>query len=315
MRLDVVALGEPMLEFSEVRSPDGTVRYVPGFGGDTSNFAVAAARQGARVGYVTRLGQDAFGDEFMRLWEREGIDTAHVIRDPSAHTGIYFVTHTEAGHAFTYFRAGSAASRIRPEELREEYIAGARVLHVSAISQAISESACDTVFRAMEIARARGVKVSYDTNLRLPLWGLGRARAIIHESTARCDICLPSLEDARTLTGLEEPDAIVDRYLALGAGVVALKLGPGGAVVADARERHRVPGFQVAAVDATGAGDAFGGAFVARLLAGASLREAARYANAAAALATTGYGAVTPIPTADAVRALLNRTGSGAGGG
>ncbi|MFZ5823342.1 MAG: sugar kinase [Bacillota bacterium] len=303
--MDILAIGEPLMEFSEVSDPARGSLYLPGFGGDTSNFAVAAARQGAKVGYLTRVGADSFGDQFLQFWQGEGIDTSLVARDPDAHTGIYFITHTPQGHQFTYLRKGSAASRIQPDDIPEATIASLRLLHVSGISQAISDTSCDAVFRAIAIARAHGVTLSYDPNLRLKLWPLARARAVIHETATLADVFLPSLEDATQLTGLEEPDQIVDAYLAMGVELIALKLGRQGVLVATATERYRVAGFTVKTVDATGAGDTFDGAFVTQLLAGATPREAARYANAAAALTTTGYGAVSPIPTSDAVRALL----------
>jgi len=88
---DLICLGEPLLEFSSVTREGETV-YLQGYGGDTSNCAVAAARQGARVGYVTRLGDDAFGKAFLDLWAREGVDTAGVTIEPDAPTGIYFIT-------------------------------------------------------------------------------------------------------------------------------------------------------------------------------------------------------------------------------
>jgi 2-dehydro-3-deoxygluconokinase len=304
--IDILSLGEPLLEFNQL-SEAGRQIYLPGFGGDTSNVAVAAARQGASVGYVTRLGGDPFGDRFMALWEAEGIDTSCVARDSNAPTGIYFVTHGPSGHQFTYFRKGSAASRMTPTDLPREAIAHASVLHASGISQAISESACDAVFEAIAIARANGVTVSYDTNLRLKLWPLARARAIILESISLADVCLPSLEDASALLGTRDPDAIVDALLGKGAGVVALKMGPDGALVANKTERQRLSGHQVDAIDATGAGDTFDGAFIAMLLEGRSLREAAVYANAAAALSTTGYGAVQAIPRRSDVEHFLKQ--------
>ncbi|MBW6454344.1 MAG: sugar kinase [Trueperaceae bacterium] len=309
-QLDVLGLGEPMLEFNETAEPGGGgPRYLQGFGGDTSNAVIAAARQGAAAGYWTRLGQDVFGDRFMQLWAAEGVDAGHVARDPDAPTGIYFVTHGPAGHAFSYYRRGSAASRMRPSDVPLAAIAAARVLHVSGISQAISAGACDTVFAAIEAARSAGAAVSYDTNLRLKLWPLARARAVAMETVAQCDVCLPSLEDATQLTGLEDPDAVVDALLGRGARVVALKLGPDGALVADGHERHRLAGHAVATVDATGAGDTFDGAFLAEWVRGASLAEAGRYANAAAALSTRGYGAVGPIPRRDEVGAWLAARG------
>jgi 2-dehydro-3-deoxygluconokinase len=301
---DIICLGEPLLEFNQ--QSDG--RYLPGHGGDTSNCAIAAARQGASVGYVTALGEDSFGDSFVVLWQREGVDTSCVRLDARAHTGIYFVTHSGEGHAFSYFRAGSAASRFSPEEVPEEYIAGSRILHVSGISQAISNSAADAVFHAIEIARGAGVRVSYDTNLRLKLWPIDRARAVIHGAVARADIALPGLDDARQLTGLQDADAIVDFYLSLGPRIVALTLGAAGALVATPEERRRVAGCRIESVDATAAGDTFDGAFLAELVAGRDPFRAAVYANAAAALSTRGFGAVVPMPRRADVEAFLHDT-------
>ena len=124
-----------MLEFNQ--QADG--RYLAGFGGDTSNSAVAAARLGGDVGYLTALGQDQFGDSFMDMWKAEGIDTSCVRRLARSPTAVYFVTHDGDGHHFSYRRKGSAASRLTPEDVPANYVASASFLHVSAISQAISE--------------------------------------------------------------------------------------------------------------------------------------------------------------------------------
>ncbi len=303
----IIALGEPMIEFNQARA-DAPESYLRGFGGDTSNMAIAAARlagDAGRVGYVTRVGDDAFGRMLSELWQREGVDTRGVTVDPVAPTGVYFVTHGARGHEFSYLRAGSAASRMTPEALPREVIAGAAILHVSGISQAISASACDTVFAAIELAEASGARISYDPNLRPKLWPLARARAVIMATIAQCDWFLPSRDEARTLSGYDDAEAIIDWCHALGAPVVALKCGPEGVVVSDGRRSETIAGHRVECVDATGAGDCFDGAFAARSHAGDSPFDAARYANAAAALATTGFGAVAPLPRDTAVRALL----------
>ena len=148
-RFDLVALGEPLLEFNQI-TPDDATGYRQGFGGDTSNCTIAAARLGARTAYVTRLGDDAFGRMFIDLWRREGVDVSGVGIDADAPTGIYFVTHGPNGHEFSYLRAGSAAARMRPGDLPLEVIRSTRVLHVSGISQAISANACDSVFAAID---------------------------------------------------------------------------------------------------------------------------------------------------------------------
>lgn len=301
---DILALGEPMVEFNQTGEREGRA-YLQGFGGDTSNFAIAAARQGARVGYLSALGDDPYGALLRGLWMREGVDHRHVLTDAEAFTAIYFVTHDAQGHHFHFFRRGSAASRLRAAQLPHEAIRRARVLHLSGITLAIGDAACDAAFAAIDTARAAGVAVSFDTNLRLKLWPLARARAVMTEAMRLSRLLLPSYDDITALTGLSDPDAIVDACLRLGAEVVALKLGEQGALVASAHERHRIAPFPCRPVDATGAGDTFGGAFVARWIAGDGLAQAGRYAAAAAALSTEGWGAVEPIPHAERVRAAL----------
>ena len=300
---DIVAIGEPMVEFNQTRP--GEPSYLQGFGGDSSNMIIAAARTGARTAYATRLGEDEFGRMFLALWRAEGVDARGVGIDPQAHTAVYFVTHGPQGHVFSYLRAGSAASRMRPADLPLDLVREARFVHASGISMAISASACDTVLAAFEAARAAGAKVSLDSNLRLKLWPLARARAILGAAAAMADHFFPSIEETRALSGLEQPDTIVDWAHRLGARTVYLKLGPEGVIVSDGARRERIAGLKVKAVDATGAGDCFCGATLARLAAGDSPFDAARYANAAAALATTGFGAVAPLPRPEAVRKLL----------
>ncbi|MCS6766621.1 MAG: sugar kinase [Candidatus Protistobacter heckmanni] len=301
---DIALLGEAMVEFNQTEQAGGKL-YLQGFGGDTSNFAIAAARQGVKVAYVSALGDDPYGRMLRALWDEEAVDHASVRVNPDVYTAVYFVTHDGQGHHFQFFRQGSAASRMRPADLPRGILERARVLHVSGISLAISQTASDTVFEAAAIARRAGAKISFDTNLRQRLWSVDRARTVMTEFMRQCDICLPSFDDVAVITGLNEPEAIVDHCLGLGAGVVALKLGENGALVADADERHWIAPHRCRPVDATGAGDTFGGAFVARLIAGDDLLAAGRYASVAAALSTEGFGAVEPIPGADRVRSAL----------
>ena len=304
---DILAIGEPMIEFNQ--TVPGEPTYLQGYGGDTSNFCIAAARQGARVGYITRLGDDGFGRMFRALWEAEGVDAGGVLTEPGAFTAAYFVTHSAAGHEFSFLRSGSAASRLAVADLPRAALAAARYLHVSGISQAISGSACDAVFAAIAAARESGARICYDSNLRLKLWPLARARAVICETIGQSDYFFPSLDDARALSGRDDPQAILDWCYHHGARAVLLKLGGDGVTVSEAPGAAPVhlPGHRVEAVDATGAGDCFAGAAVARLAAGDDLLDAARYANAAAALTTTGFGAVAPIPRPQDVRDFLAR--------
>ncbi|WP_365746394.1 PfkB family carbohydrate kinase [Rhodoferax sp.] len=115
---DVVALGEAMVEFNQIPQGDGRM-YLQGFGGDTSNTIIAAARQGANCAFISLVGHDALGDMCLELWRSEGIDVRAVQVREDAPTGVYFVRHDCHGHHFSYLRQGSAASRIQPATWRQ----------------------------------------------------------------------------------------------------------------------------------------------------------------------------------------------------
>jgi 2-dehydro-3-deoxygluconokinase len=313
MSVDVVALGEPMLEFNatEVGSLREVRKYEVGWGGDTSNFAIAVSRLGRSAGYICRLGDDDFGKIFLDLWKREGIDTSHVILDQRAPTGIYFISRYGERHDFTYYRSGSAASRLSVEDVSERYLSQAKVFHTSGISQAISDSACDAVFYAIEVAREAGALISYDPNIRLKLWDRESARATILETIRMADFVFPSLEDARIITEMNDVEQIAGELFKLGPKVVALKLGEAGVLLATQDGLHRIKPFKVDVKDTTGAGDAFDGAFIVAYLDGLQLDECGRFASATAALTCTDLGAVKPIPTREQVETLLKQGDQG----
>ncbi|MFK7962470.1 MAG: sugar kinase [Burkholderiaceae bacterium] len=303
---DLVCLGEPLIELNQ--QADG--HYLPGIGGDTSNCAIAAARQGSRVAYLSRIGDDTFGQQLQACWASEAIDASAVQVVPEAQTGVYFVSHGEDGHQFSYRRAGSAASQMTPSALDYKVIEQTSVLHLSGISLGISNSAADACFAAIEAARQAGKTVSFDPNYRPALWPLPRARALIHEAMMLCQIALPGLDDARLLTGLTSADEICDLYLTRGAQIVALTMGAEGVILATPDQRERVAPYPVQAVDATGAGDTFDGTFLAQWMLTGDPFASARYANVAAALSTQGFGAVTPIPLREQVERVLHHAGS-----
>lgn len=300
-KLDILCFGEPLFEFNQ--RTDGN--YEPGYGGDVSNCAIAAARCGAKVGMFAHIGADHFGHSFMRLWQQEGIDVDAVVQKEDLDTGVYFVSHDADGHHYSYLRRHSAATQVAASDIYEDVIARARILHVSAISQAISESATGAVEHAINLANKTGALVSFDTNLRLKLWTLENARRVIHAVLPSCDIVLPGFDDATLLTGFSEPDKIVDFYLDFGCKVVALTLGDKGVLVASQKHREKLPAFSIDFLDANGAGDTFDGAFLSHYVESQDAFDAARFANAAAALSTTRSGAVRSMPQRDKILEML----------
>jgi 2-dehydro-3-deoxygluconokinase len=311
--LDIVAFGEPLVEFTaEERGPLEAIRtFRRGWGGDTSNAAVAAARLGVSVGYVTRLGSDEFGRSFLTLWRGEGVDTSRVIVDPEGYTGVYFIAFEEDGaHDFTYYRQRSAASRLRAGELDPNYLANCRILHTSGITQAISDSSRAATQEAIAAARAKHVAISYDANIRPKLAPLATLREMFESTVTRADILFVSDEDLRHLYSEVPVDRSVEAILGRGPQLVVLKAGARGCLVlgADGR-RDTVPGFSVRPVDTTGAGDAFDAGFLVRWLEGSLPNEAAEFANAVAALTASGLGAVEPLPTRSQVERFLKAEG------
>jgi 2-dehydro-3-deoxygluconokinase len=302
---DILSLGEPLWEMNAIPSESG--KYLLGYGGDTANFCVAAARQGASVGYITRVGNDVFGEELRALWQRERVECSHVTVDDQASTGGYFVHHGPTGHQFSYARAGSAATRLAPGDVDEDAVAGAQFVHASGITQAISASARAATLKLFQVARKTGVSTAFDANFRSRLWTVGEAREALAEVLPLTDFFFPSIEDASALSGSADHDEIMRWSHRLGAQVVMLKLGVDGVKISQgegADVMHMVS-FPVDSVDATGAGDCFAGATIARLAMGDLLLDAVRHANAAAALTTTQFGAMNAIPMRDTVKAFL----------
>lgn len=302
-RFDVIALGEGMVEFNQTRAGEPT--YLQGFGGDTSNAIIAAARQGAAVAYLSAVGQDGFGDLLLGLWQRENVNIEGVQRSAQAPTGIYFVHHDAQGHHFSYRRKGSAAACMTPEQLPTGLLAQTRFLHVSGISQAVSASARACVSRAIALVREAGGQVAYDPNLRLSLWSLQDAQAALSETLACTDEFLPGTDEMAQLTGLDDPGQQIAWAHARGACHVILKMGSQGVWVSDGQRIERIAALKVQAVDATGAGDCFDGNYLASRARGEEVFAAARWAAAAAALSTLGYGAVAPLPRREQVQAAL----------
>ncbi len=289
---DLICLGEPLFELTAC--PDGS--FKSGFGGDVSNVAVAAARQGTNVALISRVGDDQFGEKLRGLWSREGVNHEHVLSASSEDTGLYFVFHDGDGHHFVYRRKGSAASRMSPVQIPDDAISDARMFYTSGISLGVSPELQSTTQQAIHVARQSGISIAFDPNLRTALWPLDKARQVTHDAMRQCNIVLPGLDDARQLTNLHSPEDIVNFYHNLGAEVVALSLGADGVSVSDGQGIHIIPGISVPAVDATGAGDCFNGIFLSAYLKNKDAVKSAELANRGAALSTTSFGAVDPIP-------------------
>ena len=276
--------------------------------GDSLNILVAAARLGTTTGYITRLGSDPFTAYLLNTWRKENIDTSHVI-EVEGFNAVHFVALMPDGdREFVYYRKGSAPSTMEPSDLKADYIASAKILHLSGITQAISESARETVQRAAAIAKENGILVSYDPNYRHQLWSYDEARQAMESVLPYVDYFLPSVpSDTEALLDTSDPREVVDKMLARGVGTVAVKLGSDGVMVGTADEVFTSPARpQGPVVDTTGAGDAFSGGFLHGLLHGMNHRDAATLGSITAGLKVRGRGALTTMPTRDEVFSVFD---------
>lgn len=307
--MDVVTLGESMILLTPTEA--GPLRYAHTFsrrlGGAESNVAIGLARLGKRVGWVSKVGDDEFGEYLISTIRGEGVDTSHVMRDPEAPTGLYIKEQrTPDQIRVSYYRHGSAASRMTADELDESYMSRANILHLTGITPALSESCRKMMDQAFDIAQRHDVKVSFDPNIRLKLWTMAEAKPVLRDFIARSHIVLPGLEEGKLLYNETDPERLADLILESGPQVCIVKLGAEGAYFAEKNgEKGFVPGLKFThVVDPVGAGDGFAAGVLAGHLEGKPWREAVRMGNQVGGIVTQFAGDMEGLPTKEDLAAL-----------
>ena len=306
----VVTLGETLALFAQ--SDVGVLRSGTAFefrvGGAESNVAVGLARLGIAACWIGRLGQDSFGDEVVRALRGEGVQV-RAVRDRSRPTGLMVRDRRTSIHQrVTYYRSGSAGSALDEVDLGTEVIAGARILHVTGITMALSLSAAAAVRHAVRVARAHGVLVSLDVNFRSRLWSPDSAREALRSLLPEVDLLFAGTDEASLILSDPETDAdpetLADpetgaeadalsaarRLQRLGPSEVVVKRGELGAVARSGREEAVGLAASVPVVDTVGAGDAFVAGYLAAVLDGADLPGRLDLACSTGAFACTSAG-------------------------
>lgn len=301
---DVALFGEAMLLL--VADRPGPIEDATGFlkrtAGAETNVAIGLARLGFQVGWASRLGTDSIGRYLLAAMRAEGIDCSHVVCDPEQRTGFQFKGRVTDGSdpPVEYHRKGSAASHMAPADIDEPWLRSARHLHATGVFAAVSATTLPTAVRTMEIARAAGRTVSFDTNLRPTLWA-SRAAMVdaINGLAARADWVLPGIEEGEILTGETTPEGVARFYRARGARLVVVKLGAEGAYYdSDSAGTGRVPGVAVEqVVDTVGAGDGFAVGVISALLEGLDVPAAVRRGSWIGARCVQVLGDTEGLPT------------------
>jgi len=280
----VLTVGETMALLDPVGDgqPAPGMQFTLRFAGAETNFAIALARLGVDVSWVSRLGRDAFGEMIEQGVAAEGVDVSRVRRD-DARTGLFVKWRGGEERGVAYYRAGSAASRLRAGDVPDEALDGVRLVHLTGITMALSDSARELVVDVARRARERGAVVLFDPNFRPALPDTPEAAATrLRDVMPHVDWCLTGQDEARLLWGETGPPARA-----------VLRVGPCGAVVDGI---HVPPPREVAVVDAIGAGDAFAAGFAYGLLAGWEPTRCAHAGNVLAARALEGTGDWETLP-------------------
>ena len=237
-----------------------------GIGGSESNVAIGLQRLGVQAVWCGRTGSDALGELVGREIRAEGVDVRIAV-DPSAPTGLMIKERrTPATQRVSYYRAGSAGSRIASTDIDEQLIAGAGLLHVSGITPALSPQAEATLRYAVDAARIHGVPVSFDLNFRSNLWSAEEAGGIYRNIIPLADIVFAGDDEAAIAVGAGEPEELARRIAALGPSEAVIKLGADGALALINGALFRQEAITVDAIDTVGAGDAFVAGYLAEYI-------------------------------------------------
>lgn len=299
----LIAIGETMALITPARAePLATANEVRLLaGGAESNVAAHAAHLGVPSAWVSAVGDDALGTRVRDEVARHGVDVRWVVRDPDAHTGVYF---KDPGRGVRYYRRDSAAARMGPESVADIPLEEAEVVHVSGITPALSRSCAALIDAVVDRVSAGPGILSFDVNHRATLWQPGAAAPALLALARRAELVFVGLDEAEGLWGTADADAV--RELIPSPRLLVVKDGDVGATEfhragADPQARTFVPAIRTEVVEAVGAGDAFAAGYLAALLDGADAAErlAAGHRRAHLVLQSTSDFIPDDDPTTD----------------
>lgn len=304
----VITIGETMATLTP--QSQGPLRYVSDYklriAGAESNVAIGLAKLGVDVAWVSRLGEDEFGHFICNQTRAEGVDCRSVIFDETHRTGVMFKEIGVGETSVFYYRENSAASHLCPQDLPASLFEGASILHLTGITPVLSESCREMTWAAIELARKNGLMLSFDPNIRRKLWAGQDYAPLIRQITLESHIVLLGLDEAEALFGTREEQEVLDVLFEKGnARCVAIKDGARGALVADRKDRIKIPPYPCRSIDPVGAGDGFNAGFLAGILQTGDVKTAGRMGAVCGAMATQTLGDVEGYPDSRQMKKAL----------
>lgn len=313
---DVAALGELLIDFTENGvSGQGNTLYEANPGGAPCNVLAMLNKLGRKTAFIGKVGQDIFGNRLKATLDEVGIDTSNLVMDEDVRTTLAFVeTFPDGDRDFSFYRNPGADMMLREEELHEDLLADAKIFHFGTLSMT-HEEVRNATKKAIAAAKEEGAMISFDPNLRPPLWkSLEDAKEQVAYGLSQCDILKISDNEIQWFTGEEDFDAGIAKLKAeYGIPLILLSMGRDGsrAYYKDLRV-EAAPFLQEDTIETTGAGDTFGGCCLHFLLEYGlndpdeeKLRRMLTFANAAASIITTRKGALRVMPEAREVEGFI----------
>jgi len=319
--LDVICLGELLIDFCSTEA-DVSLEEAPAFakapGGAPANVAVGIVKLGRRAGFIGKVGEDPFGHFLAHTLERERVDVSHLAFAENIRTTLSFVAVRSSGRRDCFFyRNPGADQMLDANDIDEAYLRAARVFHFGSISM-IDAKPREATVKALELAAANGLLISYDPNLRMSLWpNESQAYETMWEGFSYADFAKVSEEEWEFITGTQDFAAGAEKIMEKGVKLLVISQGESGAAFYHQAASGHVPAFKVKLVEATGSGDGFVASILVDLLARAEkgvqldqltpddLSLIVKRANAAGAITATRYGAIPGLPTAREVDEFL----------
>jgi len=308
--IDVLTLGVYCVDLlvrpvSEFPPPGGLLdveEYDLQTGGCANNAAIAMARLGLHVATLGHVGQDRMGDIVLGDLQANGVDTSYMARETSRRTAMSVVLINERGErSFLHHRG--ATLELSADDVPDAALRRARALQIGG-AFILPRLDGEPMAALLRRARAQGVLTFVDTAVDTR----GNPIEVVRAALPYTDYFIPSEAEATGMTGSSDPRVMAERLLAEGVGVVCIKLGEQGCLVADRHMQQLVPAYQVQPVDTCGAGDTFTGGFVAGILRGLGIIGAAQLANAVGAMCVTGLGGTATLGTWEQTQAFMQRT-------
>lgn len=314
---EVITIGEPLTTFASTQ-PDVPLVDVENWnkimGGAELNVAIGVKRLGHDVEYISRVGQDPFGEYIIKTINQHQVGTKYISTDDEYFTGHQLKALVTKGDPATFnFRKNSAASHLSSEVIDDVDLTGVKIAHMSGIFPAISDVAEASFRKLYKRLNDANIMTTFDPNLRPTLWKSHDYMVkTINELAGYADIVLPGVEEGKILMGSDDPEAIADFYLkGPRTKTVIIKVGPDGAYVKTKDgESFTVKGFKVdKVVDTVGAGDGFALGVITALLEGKSLKSAVLRGNAVGALQVQTPGDNDGYPTHEGLAAFYAKEG------